>query len=188
MLLKHLLIEIRIFFLNALHRRVQILQQIGTVLVDGEKEFGGTDPANRRQMPRVAVGVRRNIGVQLPGAQHLQSLRFCAGELRQLCLNSVKFRPAPIIIRLNAVLVDADPLAVQGGIILRRDVPIFGEDENAIFFRSHGVLWKQHRSRAFFGIGDVAHHVDPAVCQHLQQFRPASMDIGIVPSGIGRDL
>ncbi len=89
---------------------------------------------------------------------------------------------------MDAVLVYADPFAVQGGIVLRCDVPIAGDDENAVFLRSHRELRVKYLFRALLGIGNVAHHVDLAVEQFLHQFRPAALDVGKVPAGIRREL
>ena len=54
--------------------------------------------------------------------------------------------------------------------IIARGLRVFGRDEDIIGLSAHRKGGIEHILRALLEVGDVAHQVDLAVLQHLQEF------------------
>ena len=133
-------------------------------------------------------GVDRDIAVQLAGFQHRQRFVLGTGDLDDLRPDAVALGPVPVEVRLDAVFVHADPLAVLGGGVRRQDALIPRRGEKIVLLRAHGERGKQHALGALRRIGDVAHQVDLARLELRHQLRPASPDILVGPARIAGEL
>ena len=56
-----------------------------------------------------------------------------------------------------------------------------------IDFLAHRQLTEQHVLRTVLGVGNTSHQVDLAVFHHLEQVRPAGLDVFVSPAGVCRD-
>ena len=193
MLFKQFVIIMPIFLLDPVKRDFQVSQQILSPLRHRKEVIGGTDLADWRRFPRFVQNARRetvhrDIGIQLALFQHLQGFVLAAGDLDDLALHPVDFFPVLVEPFLHAPLVDADLFAVQRPEVCRGDFRVVLRDEQVILLRAHRQGGEQHAFRPLRRIAHVAHHVDLAPDQHLQQLRPASLDIFIIPPVVGCDL
>ena len=187
-LFKHPLVIEAVFILDPIQRGVQLVQQIGTVFADREEEVGRADLAHRRRVLRMDEGIDRDIAVQLAGFQHCQRFVLGTGDFDDLRPDAVALGPVPVEVRLDAVLVHADPLAVLGGGVRRQNALISRRGKEIVLLRAHGERGKQHAFGALGRVGDVAHQVDLARFEHRHQLRPASPDILVGPARIAGDL
>ena len=186
-LFRQLLVEIAVVLEDAVHGNVQILLEIGAVFVDAEVGVGEADLAHRHHIGGVAVGVQGHERVELAVCEHFQQHRRFLRGFHDLRGDVVAVRPGDEELLLNAVLVDADPLAVQGGEIVRADLGIVRRDEDVVALRAHGLGGIEDLLRALLGIGHVAEQVDLPGDQLFQQLRPAALDVLVFPPGVGGD-
>ena len=61
-------------------------------------------------------------------------------------------------------------------------------DVDIVVFLPHGVVGKIHDPGALRGVGHTDHHIHLTVYQHLENVRPVSVDILILPAGVVGDL
>ena len=102
-------------------------------------------------------------------------------------MHVVFFGPVDKELLLNAVLVDAQAFAVEGGEIVRPDLGIGGRDEHMVILGAHGLGGVENLLRALGGIGHVTQQVDLARDQLFQKLRPAALHILVFPAGIDGD-
>ena len=185
---KELLVVIAVFVLNPAHGRVQLVQQIRAVFADREIVIGRACLADRDRLGRMDEGIHRDVAVKLTHGELFQRLFLRVRNLDDLRLHAVLFCPFPVLIRLYAALVDADPPAVLRARILRQNLAVVRRDEEIVFLRAHGQRGIEHVFGALLGVRDIAHEIDFALLQHLEQVRPASADVLIGPARIAGQL
>ena len=185
-LVKLLIIKL-VLILNPVHSRVQLGQKVGPLLANRKEEIRRAYFADGHGLVRVSVEIHGNKGIQLC-TQQQQGFFFRAGHFNDLCLYVVKLQPFTDHFLLKAASCDADPFAVQGYIIFRRNFLIIWGNENIIGLCTHGKGGIQHVFRTLLHKGHVTEQVDLTVFQHLQQLRPGSPHVLVVPAGIGSQL
>ena len=186
-LLGELLVVVAVILEDAVHRHVELALEIGAVFIDAEVGVRGPHLAHGDHVGGIAVGVERDQHVELPGREHLQKLRGLGRELNDLGVHVVLCRPVDEELLLNAVLVHAETLAVEGGKIVGPDLGICGGDEDMVILRPHALGGVEDLFRPRLGIGHVAQDIQLARDEHLQKLRPAPLHIFIGPAGVGRD-
>ena len=184
--LRQLLVEVAVLLEDAIHGHVQLLLQVRTVFVDAEIGIRRAHLAHGHHVRLAAVGIQRHQHVDLAPGQHLQQLRRLFRQLDDLGMDVVAPGPVDEHLLLDAVLVHAHPLAVEGGKIVGADLGVVGGDEGVVVLRPHGLGGIQYLLRPLLGIGHVAEQVDLPGDQLLQQLRPAALHVFIGPAGKGR--
>ena len=117
-LLVELLVIVRVLVLDAVHGGVQAGQEIRAILVDGEIDVRGPDLADGHGGFGPAEDVHGHKGVEIAPPEQLHGVDFIAGQVDDFSGDAVRPRPVEKHTLLNAPTVDADPLAVQGGVIV----------------------------------------------------------------------
>ena len=184
---RHLLVETPVVLEDPVHRHVQVLLQVRAAFTDAEQNVRGADFAYGDDVGGRCVGVQRHQRVDFPSGQHLQQFWRLARQLRNLRGHVMVLRPIGEKFFLDAVLVNADGLAVQRGKIVRPDPGVVRCDEEVVILRSHRLGGIQNLLRPLRGVGNIAEQVDLAVHQLLKQLAPASLDVFILPSAVDRD-
>ena len=186
----HLLVVIPVFILDPVHGGVQLFQQVGTIPVHRVVKRSRSYLANRYGSACVTAFLNECAYVQIniAPAQFLQGIPFPAGQFHKFCFDAVFFCPGKIQIFLDAAFVHSDPFSVKGSVVIKADGLVVVGNKNIILLFSHGQGRIQHVLRPFFRMGDIAEQVDFTLLQHLQQFRPACLNVFILPARIGSDF
>ena len=184
----HILVEEAVFVVQARHSRVELPEQISAFLADGKVKIRGTHSANGNILIKIVVGVDSEIGVYRAAVEQLHYLVARLGHLDDLRIQPVQLDPVFQELDLDAALCYSYLLAVQREVVVGADLPVIPGHKKIVFLGAHRQIRKIHLFRAFLGEGNVAHQVDFALGEHLQQIRPASLDILVVPAGVGGDF
>ena len=155
-LLMKLLVVMGILILYAVHGRVQVVQELRPVFVDGEVDVRGPDLADGRGGFRPAEDVHCDKGVQLSLPEHFQGIGLVDGQLHQIDVEVVRPRPILELRLLYAVPGDADPLAIEGRVVVGADFRVVRRDKEIISLGAHGERGEKHRIGAVLHIGDIA--------------------------------
>ena len=137
MLLRHLLVEVAIVLQNATHGNIEFLFQIGAIPVYAEEEIRRAHLAYGHHVCGITVGVERYQRVDVSALEHGQQLGRLGRQLHNFRGHPVTARPLHEKLLLDAVLVHAHPLAVEGGEIIWPDVGVGGRDESVIVLGAH---------------------------------------------------
>ena len=187
-LLVHLQVVVLVLILYAAHGGIELIQKVGTVLVDREIEFGRAHFGKGHGRLGILVCIQGDENVDAAVPQPLQGLLFRADELDEIDFDSKRSRPRSEQVFLDAALGNADPLAVQSLEMARHDVLVVARDEKAVRLRAHGKRGVQHLFGAVLLVGDIAHQVDFAIYQLLEKLRPVAFDVLVCPTGVSGNL
>ena len=183
-----LLVVMLVFILNPVHGVIQLRQEVGALLADGEEEIGGADLPQGDGDLRIPVGIEGDEGIHRSPVKQGEGFRLGGIHLHQLDRDAAVIQPFIKEADLHGAAGDADLLPVQGAVIIGGDFLILGIDIEVVQLLAHGEAGIEHVFRALLQVGDVAHQVDLPVPEHLQELGPVALDILVFPAGIGGDL
>ena len=167
---------------------IQLGQEIGALFADGKEEIGAPDLPQRDGDIRISIGVKGDEGVYLPIAQLNERFRLGTVQIHNFGRDIMGFGPVQELSPLDAAPGDADLFPVQGGKIFGGNFFVIRGNIEVIQFLAHGNGGVEHILRPVLGVGNVAHQVDLAFLQQLEQFRPVAFNIFIFPAGVGGDF
>ena len=169
------------------HGVIQLFLQVLPGPADGKVDVGAAGLGNGRHAvfhPGRRLG--GNDAVDLAALRLLLALFEAVGP-HILQMQAVILLPLIELGGLHAGFQQCDAFAVQSAQVRGRNVRVGQVGIQIIDFPAHRQLTEQHVLCTVLGVGNTSHQVDLAAFHHLEQVRPAGLDVFVSPAGVCRD-